>query len=115
VKEHTARLNADHDRHTRLAKSLRDAWHTGSASWLDLAGIALAELKPGRADADAVFTVELQPNRSQVRTQAPWGGDPETLVKRAIAALEAELAGLKACPVHREAALATTQDPQNHE
>jgi hypothetical protein len=97
-----ARQNAERDRHEALATALRNAWRNEKKSWLDLAGIALATLQPGRADADAVFTVELQSDRSMVRTQAHWGGDPEDLLTRAIDALKAELAALKACPIHRQ-------------
>lgn len=98
-----ARLNADRIRQERLAEGLRHAWKSGTKSWLDLAVMVLEELKPGRVDADAVFTIELRRDRSQVRTQANWGGEPADLLDRAIVALRAERAALDACPMHNPA------------
>lgn len=108
-----ARANANRDRHTALATALRAAWREGDKSWLDLAGIALDTLKPGSAKADAVFIVELHPDgHSSVSTHAHWGGDPQDLLSRAIAALRAEEADLANCPVHAEAASPATGSVQ---
>lgn len=98
------RQNAERDRHDALARALRAAWYEGNKSWVDLAGIALGILKPGSARADAVFTIELhEDGSSSVRTRAEWGGDPEAILARGIAALQAEAGDLKICPYHQRA------------
>lgn len=108
-----ARANANRDRHTALATALRAAWRKGDQSWLDLAGIALEMLKPGSAKADAVFIVELHPDgHSSVSTHAHWGGDPQVLLSRAIAALRAEEIDLANCPMHASAASPATGSVQ---
>lgn len=95
-----ARQNANRSRQDDLAKALRDAWHRGDQSWIDLAILAIQTLQPGRADADAVFTIELHHNRSSTHIVASWGGDPESMIRRGIEALESELTALRGCPFH---------------
>lgn len=51
----------------------------------------------------ALFTIRLRGDRTEMHVSAAPGADPKAVLDQAIAALQAELADLDKCPVHRVA------------
>lgn len=100
-----ARLRQAEEMDRSLGLDILETLFGEAATAIETLLTTLQSDKPG--DETAIFTLHIEGERSQMRTQAGKSVVPRDALQAAIRVLEAELHDLENCPIH------STQEPKH--